>query len=289
MLDLITEPLGFAFMQRALLASGLAAIVCAVVGTFVVLKGLAFMGDAVAHSSLTGMSVAFLFGGNVFWGALAWAVPASLVITLISRKASLRLDTAIGIIFAGGFALGIILISRANNYTADLFGFLFGNVLGASWNEVALIGIIAGLVLLVLLIFYKELLFTSYDATVAAASGIPVRFIYYLLPVLVAITTVASLKAVGIVLVLALLVTPAAAGNLLARRLPAIMATSVAVALLSTISGLYLSFYLDLPSGPSIVMVATGLFALALVFSPYNGIIKRWRNAPTVPVARSKQ
>ena len=153
----------------------------------------------------------------------------------------------------------------------------------------ALIGIIAGLVLLVLLIFYKELLFTSYDATVAAASGIPVRFIYYLLPVLVAITTVASLKAVGIVLVLALLVTPAAAGNLLARRLPAIMATSVAVALLSTISGLYLSFYLDLPSGPSIVMVATGLFALALVFSPYNGIIKRWRNAPTVPVAQSKQ
>ena len=289
MLDLITEPLGFAFMQRALLASGLAAIVCAVVGTFVVLKGLAFMGDAVAHSSLTGMSVAFLFGGNVFWGALAWAVPASLVITLISRKASLRLDTAIGIIFAGGFALGIILISRANNYTADLFGFLFGNVLGASWNEVALIGIIAGLVLLVLLIFYKELLFTSYDATVAAASGIPVRFIYYLLPVLVAVTTVASLKAVGIVLVLALLVTPAAAGNLLARRLPAIMATSVAVALLSTISGLYLSFYLDLPSGPSIVMVATGLFALALVFSPYNGIIKRWRNAPTVPVAQSKQ
>ena len=289
MLDLITEPLGFAFMQRALLASGLAAIVCAVVGTFVVLKGLAFMGDAVAHSSLTGMSVAFLFGGNVFWGALAWAVPASLVITLISRKASLRLDTAIGIIFAGGFALGIILISRANNYTADLFGFLFGNVLGASWNEVALIGIIAGLVLLVLLIFYKELLFTSYDATVAAASGIPVRFIYYLLPVLVAITTVASLKAVGIVLVLALLVTPAAAGNLLARRLPAIMATSVAVALLSTISGLYLSFYLDLPSGPSIVMVATGLFALALVFSPYNGIIKRWRNAPTVPVAQTKQ
>ena len=289
MLDLITEPLGFAFMQRALLASGLAAIVCAVVGTFVVLKGLAFMGDAVAHSSLTGMSVAFLFGGNVFWGALAWAVPASLVITLISRKASLRLDTAIGIIFAGGFALGIILISRANNYTADLFGFLFGNVLGASWNEVALIGIIAGLVLLVLLIFYKELLFTSYDATVAAASGIPVRFIYYLLPVLVAITTVASLKAVGIVLVLALLVTPAAAGNLLARRLPAIMPTSVAVALLSTISGLYLSFYLDLPSGPSIVMVATGLFALALVFSPYNGIIKRWRNAPTIPVAQSEQ
>ena len=283
MIDFFLEPLAFGFMQRALLAAGLASVVCAVVGTFVVLKGMAFMGDAVAHSSLTGMAVAFLFGGNVFWGALGWAVPASILITLISRRANLRLDTAIGIIFAGGFALGIILISRAANYTADLFGFLFGNVLGASWNEVALIGIIAGLVILVLVVFYKELLFTSYDATMAAASGIPVRLIYYLLPVLVAVTTVASLKAVGIVLVLALLVTPAAAGNLLARRLPAIMATSVAVGLLSIVAGLYLSFYLDLPTGPSIVMVATGLFALALVFSPEKGLIRRRSKLAPVP------
>jgi manganese/iron transport system permease protein len=283
MIDFLVEPLAFGFMQRALLAAGLAAIVCAVVGTFVVLKGMAFMGDAVAHSSLTGMAVAFLLGANVFWGALAWAVPASVLITLISRRASLRLDTTIGIIFAAGFALGIILISRSANYTADLFGFLFGNVLGASWSEVALIGTIAGLVILVLAVFYKELLFTSYDATMAAASGIPVRLIYYLLPALVAITTVASLKTVGIVLVLALLVTPAAAGNLLARRLPEIMASSVAVALVATIVGLYLSFYLDLPTGPSIVMVATSLFTLALVFSPEKGIIRRWRKLTSGP------
>jgi manganese/iron transport system permease protein len=280
MIDFFKEPLEFAFMQRALLAAGLAALVCAVVGTFVVLKGMAFMGDAVAHSSLTGMSVAFIFGSNVFWGALAWAVPVSLVITLISRRAQLRLDTAIGIIFAGSFALGIILISRVKNYTADLLGFLFGNVLGVSWSEVALIGGTTSLVLVVLLAFYKELLFTSYDATMAAASGIPVRFLQYLLPVLVAVTTVASLKTVGIVLVLALLVTPAATGNLLARRLPAIMATSVGVALLATIAGLYLSFYLDLPTGPSIVMVATGLFALALGLSPYKGLIARRGSLP---------
>ncbi len=277
MTEALTEPWEFAFMQRAFLAAGLAALVCAVVGTFVVLKGLAFMGDAVAHSSLTGMAVAFLFGGNVFWGALAWAVPASLVITLISRRANLRLDTAIGIIFAGGFALGIILISRVSGYTANLFSFLFGSVLGASWNEVALIGGIAGGVLLVVLAFYKELLFTSYDTTVAAASGIPVRFVQYLLPLLVGVTTVAALKAVGIVLVLALLVTPAATGTLLARRLSLIMASSVVVALVSTITGLYLSFYLDLPSGPSIVMVATGLFGLALLFSPAKGVVWRWR------------
>ncbi|HEU0022369.1 MAG TPA: metal ABC transporter permease [Dehalococcoidia bacterium] len=289
MIDFILAPLEFSFMYRALLAAGLASIVCAMVGTFVVLKGMAFMGEAVAHSSLTGMAIAFLFGGDVFWGALGWAVPASVLITLISRQTSLRLDTSIGIIFAGGFALGIILISRAVNYTADLFGFLFGNVLGASWSEVALIGIIAGLVILVLAVFYKELLFTAYDATMAAASGIPVRLIYYLLPVLVAVTTVAALKSVGIVLVLALLVTPAAAGNLLARRLPEIMATSVAVALVSTVAGLYLSFYLDLPTGPSIVMVATGLFALALVFSPQKGLIRRWSKLAPDPSVENRR
>ena len=130
-------------MQRAFLAAAFAAVVCAVVGTYVVLKGMAFMGDAVAHSSLAGMSVAYFFGGNIFWGALAWAVPASLAMTGISRRTNLRLDTSIGIIFASGFAVGIILMSRVSNYTADLFGFLFGNVLGVSWHEVALIGGIA--------------------------------------------------------------------------------------------------------------------------------------------------
>jgi manganese/iron transport system permease protein len=283
MIDFLKEPLEFAFMQRALLAAGSVAIVCAVVGIFVVLKGMAFMGEAVAHSSLAGMAVAYMFGGNVFWGALAWAVPASLFITVISRRANLRLDTAIGIIFAGGFALGIILISRVSNYTADLFGFLFGNVLGASWNEVILVGAITGAVLLVLLSFYKELLFTSYDATMAAASGIPVRFLQYLLPVLIAVTTVASIKSVGIVLVLALLVTPAATATLVARRLPAMMAVSTIISLLSTIIGLYLSFYLDLPTGPSIVMVATALFVLALVLSPTKGMIRRWAKPSPSP------
>ena len=282
MIDWLIDPLGFAFMQRALLAACLAALVCAVVGIFVVLKGMAFMGDAVAHSSLAGMSVAYLFGGSIFWGALAWAVPASLAITMISRRANLRLDTATGIIFASGFALGIIVMSRAANYTADLFGLLFGNVLGVSWQEVWLIGGIAGAVLLVVAALYKELLFTSYDATMSAASGIPVRLIQYLLPVLVGVTTVASLKAVGIVLVLALLVTPPATATLLARRLPGIIAYSIILALVATVSGLYLSFYAAIPSGPSIVVVATGFFLLALVFSPSKGLAWRWRRSLTV-------
>ena len=278
MIDVLIEPLEFPFMQRAFLAAGFAAVVCALVGSFVVLKGLAFMGDAVAHSSLAGMSVAYFLGGNIFWGALGWAIPASLLITFISRRANLRLDASIGIIFASGFALGIILMSRVTGYAADLFGLLFGNVLGISWAEVALIGGIAAAVSLVIAAFYKELLFTSYDATMSAASGIPVRFMQYLLPVLVGVTTVASLKAVGIVLVLALLVTPSATAMLLARRMPSIMAYSGAVGLIATVLGLYLAFYADLPSGPSIVLVATGLFLLALLFSPIKGILWRRNN-----------
>ncbi len=281
MIDFLTEPWEFAFMQRAFLAASLAALVCSVVGVFVVLRGMAFMGDAVAHSSLAGMSVAYFFGGSVFWGAFAWAVPASLAITFISRRTNLRLDTAIGIIFASGFAVGIILMSRVTNYTADLFGLLFGNVLGVSWGEVTLIGAVAGAIALVITALYKELLFTAYDATMSAASGIPVRFLQYLLPLLVGVTTVVSLKAVGIVLVLALLVTPAATAALLARRLPGIMAYSVVTGLIATVAGLYLSFHVDLPAGPSIVVVATGLFLAALLFSPSKGIVwQLWRPSP---------
>lgn len=287
MLDLLLEPWSFTFMHRALLAATLAGVSCALVGAFVVLKGMAFMGDAIAHSALAGMAAAFLWlpgnfwglppGSNVFVGALAWAIPASLAITWIGRQANLRADTAIGIIFTGGFALGIILVSRVNNFFGDLFSFLFGNMLGASWGEIALIGGLAGLIALLVLLFYKELLFTSYDDNVAAASGIPVGVFRYLLPLLVAVTTVVSLKAVGVVLVLAMLITPASIATLLARRLPGIIFTGIGAALLSVLSGLYLSFYLDLPAGPAVVMTATLLFVLALVFSPRRGLLKRWR------------
>ena len=275
-------------MQRALLAASFATLVCSVVGVFVVLRGMAFMGDAVAHSSLAGMSVAYFFGGNIFWGAFAWALPASLAITFISHRANIRLDTAIGIIFASGFAVGIILMSRVGNYTADLFGLLFGNVLGVSWGEVALIGFVAGGVLLVIIALYKELLFTAYDATMSAASGIPVRFIQYLLPLLVGVTTVASLKAVGIVLVLALLVTPAATATLLARRLPGIMTFSMFTGLISTMGGLYLSFHAVLPTGPSIVVVATGLFLAAMLFSPGRGVVWQVWRATCLPTEEAR-
>ncbi len=273
--DAFVEPLQFAFMQRALVAAALAGLVCAVVGTYVVLKGLAFMGDAIPHSALTGMGAAFLMGGSVIAGALAWAVPASLAITFLTRRAKLLVDTSIGIVSAAGLALGIIIVSRQDNYAPDLLGFLFGNVLGASWGDVAAVGAVAGGVLALVALLYKELLYTAYDSTMAAASGVPVRVVEYLLPLLIGVTTVAAVTSVGIVLVVALLVTPAATGRLLARRLPGIMAVAVAAAMASVVTGLYLSYHLDVPTGPMIVLAATVLFLAALVFSPSRGLRRR--------------
>ena len=273
MIDTISDPFQFAFMQRALVAAALAAIVCSIVGTFVILRGLAFMGDAVTHSSLTGIATAYILGGSILWGALAWAIPAAIAITFISRRARIRLDTSVGIIYAGGFALGIIIASRASNYTADLFSFLFGSVLGTSWTDVMVIGAVGGAVVLVVALFYKEMLFSSYDSTMAAASGVPVGLMEYLLPVLIGVTTVVALKTVGIVLVLALLVTPPATAGLLVRQLPAIMAVAVGLSLVAVVVGLYLSFHRDLPSGPTIVMVSTGLFVVSMLLSPSRGLL----------------
>ena len=282
-MHLITDPWHFEFMQRAFIVATLAAIVCAVVGVYVVLKGLAFMGDAIAHSSLAGMAAAFALGGSVLWGAIAWVAPASLAITYLSRRTRLLLDTTIGIIYAAGFALGLVIISRQDSYATDLLSFLFGNVLGVSWTDVVIVAAVAAAILAVIAALYKELHFTAYDSAMAAASGIPVRFMEYLLPLLIGFTAVASLKTVGIVLVLALLVTPAATARLLARRLPAMMLVSVIVAWAAVIAGLYLSYHLDLPSGPAIVLVSTAIFLLALLLSPSRGLLRR-RPRISIPV-----
>ena len=287
MLDLIVEPMQYGFMQRALLVSVLAATACGVVGTFVVLRGMAFLGDAIAHSALTGMAAAFLIGANIFLGALIWAVPASLAITLVSRRSGIRLDAVIGVLFAGGFAVGVILINASENYAGDLLSILFGNVLGASWSDVMMVGLLAGGVVLVVRLFYKELVFTTYDAAVASASGVPVRFLEYLLPLLVALTTVAALKTVGNVMVMSLLVVPAVTGSLLARRLAGMMFATVGVALVAIIVGLYLSFHLNLPTGPAIVVVSVAQLIAVVIVSPRRWTVwARLRRQPApMPVA----
>ena len=271
MFEWIIEPMQYGFMQRALLVSALAGTACGVVGTFVVLRGMAFLGDAIAHSALTGMAAAFLFGVNIFLGALIWAVPASLGISLVSRRAGIRLDAIIGVLFAGGFAVGIILINLSENYSGDLLGILFGHVLGASWGDALAVGLLAGGIILVVSLLYKELVFTTYDSAVAEASGLPVRFLEYLLPLLVALTTVAALKTVGNVMVMSLLVVPAVTGSLLARRLASMMVATVGAALAAIVIGLYLSFHFNLPTGPAIVVVSVALLLITVAVSP-----RRW-------------
>ena len=289
MFDLIIEPMQFGFMQRALLVSVLAATACGVVGTFVVLRGMAFLGDAIAHSALTGMAAAFLLGINIFAGALLWAIPASLTISAVTRRAGVRIDAVIGVMFAGGFAVGVIIIDTSANYAGDLLSVLFGNVLGASWSDVLAVGLLAAGVLLVVRLFYKELVFTTYDATVAEASGVPVRFLEYMLPLLVALTTVAALKTVGNVMVMSLLVVPAVTGTLLARRLATMMAATVATALVAVVTGLYLSYYLDLPTGPAIVVTSVGILLVVVVVSPRRWtLLARLRRRPARPADSSE-
>ena len=273
----LSEPFQYAFMQRALLALAMVSVVSAVIGAFVVLKGLAFIGDALAHASFAGVAIAFVLGGSIYLGAVIAAIATAMAIGYVGRRARLSLDTAIGILFVGAFALGIVVISRQSNYTVDLFSFVFGNVLAVGRDDLLVIGVMSAAIIAVVAVFYKELLFYSYDPDMAAASGIPVRFLHYGLLALIAISAVVALKAVGIVLVVAMLVTPAATAALLVRRLHLIMLVGAGLGLASSVIGLYVSYYASVASGAAIVLVATFIFAVVLVLSPRRGLMAAMR------------
>jgi len=272
-----TDPLEFEFMQRALLAVALVGAVSAVVGAFVVVRGMAFIGDALAHASFAGVAAAFALGVSIYLGAIVAAVATAIGIAFISQRGRLRFDTAIGVLFVGAFALGVVIVSRQENYTVDLFSFIFGNVLGVSWNDLWLMAGLGATVVALVTLFYKELVFTAYDATVAAATGVPTRTLEYGLLVLVAISTVVALQAVGIVLVIAMLVTPSATATLLVRRFHHVIFVGIAVALASAVIGLYVSYHAEVASGGAIVLVATSIFLGALLFAPRRGVVARWR------------
>jgi manganese/iron transport system permease protein len=273
-----TEPLGYTFMLRGLSAAIIVGIVCALLGTYIVLRGMSFFGNALSHAILPGVAVGYLWGGgSQFWvsmGALVAGVFTAFGIGAIS-KGGLKEDTAIGVMFAGMFALGIAMISIVRSYTVDLTHFLFGNVLGVSSSDLWLISIFAGLVVLTVLAFYKEFLVISFDPLLATTLRLPTTFLNYLLLLLIAVTIVLSLQAVGIALMTAMLVTPAATAYLLTHRLPLMMALAASIGAASGIIGLYLSFYVNIASGPAIVMVCTATFLLTFVFSPRQGLVKR--------------
>jgi manganese/iron transport system permease protein len=273
MSDLLLDPWASPFMVRALLAMLMVSLVCAVVGSFVVVRGMAFIGDGLAHASFGGVAIAFALGGSIYLGAAVGAVLTALAIGFVSRRAALKFDTAIGIMFVGAFALGILIMSRQQGYVVDLTSFVFGNVLGVDRSDLVLIAAIGALVLVLVAAFYKELLFTSYDPTMAAASGLPVAIVQYGLLGLLGLTIVIAVKAVGIVLVVAMLVTPAATAQLLVQRLQLMMAVGAVVGALSSLIGLYLSYHADLAASAAVVLTATCFFLVAFLFSPRSGIL----------------
>ena len=261
---LLIDQFFFPFMQRALAATLIVGILCAVVGAFVVWKGLSFVGDALAHASFAGVAIAFVTGQSIYLGAAIAAVVTSLGITFLSRTARISSDTAIGVLFAFAFSLGIVVISRVQNYTVDLFAYLFGNVLGVGLDDLLLISSAGGLVLLVIVLLYKELFFVAFDPVMAEASGLPVGLLQYLLLATIGVTVVVAMRAVGIVLVVAMLVTPAATASLLTRRFHRIMLLGALLSALASVLGLYLSFYANVASGGAIVLVSTTMFLLVL-------------------------
>ena len=270
-IDLLLTPLSYSFMVRGLTAAVLTGIVCAVVGVYVVVRGLAFFGDALAHSILPGVAVGYLLTDGarepLFWWGTGTAVVVSLVIGAVSKGARIKQDTAIGIIFAGMFALGIAIISTVKSYTVDLTHFLFGDVLGVSGNQLITIAIFSALILILVIAFYKEFLVLTFDPTLAATLRIPTRVFEYLLLVLIALTVAVSFQTVGVALMVAMLITPAAAAYLLTKRLPIMMILAAIIASASGVIGLYLSYYVNVASGPAIVLVATGFFVIAWGYS----------------------
>jgi ABC-type Mn2+/Zn2+ transport system permease subunit len=271
--DWLVDPLRHTFMQHAFIAIVLVGVICGVTGTFVTLRGLAFMGDALAHAIFPGVVIAYVLGGNFLIGALIAAVVVSFGIGLVSQSTRLTNDTAIGVLFAGGFALGIALISAQRSYVKDLSSFLLGSILGVSTHDLYLTGVVGAIVLGVILYFRRELTIVSFDRTFAAATGINLWAFDQLFLIALSLAIVISLQTVGNILVLAMLVTPAATARLLTDRLQVMMVLSAAIGALSGVIGLYVSYHLSIASGASVVLVATGFFAIVFLFSPKAGVV----------------
>jgi ABC-type Mn2+/Zn2+ transport system permease subunit len=273
----LVDPLTLGFMQRGLLAAILVGVVCAVMGAFVVLRGLAFIGDAVSHAAFPGLVIAFLLGIPLYLGGAVAAIATALAIGWVSRRGGLRFDTAVGVLFAGMFALGIVLFSTIDDYVADLFSYLLGNVLGITFADIVQVTVLGAIVLAVVVVLRKEFLYASFDPTGAAASGLPVEWLDYLLLGLSGVTIVFSIQTVGIVMVVAMLVTPAATAQMLVDRFWDLVRIAIGVAVFAAVVGLYVSYYVNVASGASIVLVETLCFAAALAVSPKTGWLRRRR------------
>jgi len=264
----------YEFLQKALLTSTMVGILCGVIGCFIILRGMALMGDAISHAVLPGVAISYALGVNFFLGAVLTGVLTAIGIGFVSQNSRIKNDISIGIMFTAAFALGIVLITLMKSST-DLYHILFGNVLAVRPSDMWITLGIGLFVLSTIYLFYKELLITSFDSTMSAAYGLPIKWIHYFLMTLLTMVTVASLQTVGIVLVVAMLITPAATAYLLTERLWIMLYLSAGFGVISSVIGLYFSFTYNLSSGATIVLVSTFLFLVTFSFSPKHGLL--WR------------
>ncbi len=263
--ELITEPLEFAFMRNALWAVILASLNCAVVGVYVVLRRMAFMGGALSHTILPGMVFAYLRGIHLFWGALVAAIITALGVGWLSSRRRMREDTAIGVMLSAMFAIGVVMMSRVRSFR-DFGDLLFGSILAVTPQDLYLTGGVSLIVLIVLALFHKELELSSYDPEYSRVIGARPNRLRHVLLLLVALSVVSAVQIVGALLATALLITPAAAATLLARNLPGAMLISILIAIGSGIMGLYISYYQNIASGAAIVLCASTCFILAWIY-----------------------
>lgn len=291
--EAIAGPFQYEFMVRALIVSALVGIMCPLLGVYVVSRGLGFMGDALAHSVLPGMVAAFMLGISPFAGTVPMAIVVALVTGYLIKRTGLGEDTSMGIIFAGLFALGLTMLTAARGLPVNLEDILLGQVLGVSQTDVYVTLGLAGAALALTYLLYKEMVFASFDPIGASVVGLPAEKLEYALLGMLAVVTVMSLQAVGIVLVLSMLITPAAAALLMVRNFPRAMALGALIGVTSAVAGLYVSFHVNLPSGPVMALVATGIFILCLFGKTWVAPLLRRSPArspaagtgPTMPVS----
>lgn len=265
----------YQYLQNALFAGILVGIICGVVGCFIILRGMALMGDAISHAVLPGVVISYMVGVNFFIGAVITGVLTALAIGYVSQNSKIKHDSSIGIMFSGAFALGVVLITLNRGTGVDLWHILFGNVLAVSRSDLWMTVGIGVVVLSLIFIFYKQLVLSTFDPTMAQSIGLPIKWINYTFMFVLSLVTVAALQSVGIILVVAMLITPGSTAYLLTDRLPIMMGLSAIFGSASAIIGVYYSFIYDVATGASIVLVASVLFVLTFLFAPKNGVFIR--------------
>jgi ABC-type Mn2+/Zn2+ transport system permease subunit len=264
MLDL----LAYDFMQRSLLAAAMVGGLCSVIGVFVVLRGLAFVGAGTSHAAFAGGALGYLIGWPPLLLAIVFGLATIWITGWVEERGRMKLDVSIGILYTTTMALGILFIGLMKTYNAEVYGYLFGSVLSVTPEELRIIGALSVLVLSLLLLFAKELYFIAFDQEMAEASGVPARQMFFLLLTLVALTVVVSLKTVGAILVFAMILIPASTAYQLTHSLTTLTLYSACIGITTSVLGVLISAIWDIPSGPAIVLLATALFFTAILFSP---------------------